>query len=48
MDVKKTKLGTDISDQVPGLLPESFYDDDDLEYDDASFDGVEIEYTTHS
>tara|TARA_B100001113_G_scaffold134697_1_gene110582 strand:+ start:730 stop:873 length:144 start_codon:yes stop_codon:yes gene_type:complete len=47
MDVKKTKLGTDISDQVPGLLPESFYDDD-LEYDDASFDGVEIEYTTQT
>ena len=46
MDVKKSKLGTDISDQVPGLLPESFYEDDDLEYDDASFDGVEIEYTT--
>ena len=47
MDVKKTKLGTDISDQVAGLLPESFYDDD-LEYDDASFDGVEIEYTTQT
>ena len=31
-------------------FPESFYEDDnnDVEYDDASLDGVEIEYTTQS
>ena len=44
MDLDKNKIpGVDISDQSPGLIPESY---DDLEYDDASFDGVEIEYTT--
>ena len=46
MDLEKNKIpGIDISNQSPGLIPESF-DEDDLEYDDASFDGVEIEYTT--
>ena len=49
MDLEKNKIpGVDVSNQSPGLIPESFYDDDDLEYDDASFDGVEIEYTTQS
>lgn len=48
MDLEKNKIpGVDVSDQSPGLIPESFYDDD-LEYDDASFDGVEIEYTTQT
>ena len=47
MDLEKNKIpGVDVSDQSPGLIPESF--DDDLEYDDAAFDGVEIEYTTQS
>ena len=46
MDLDKNKIpGVDISNQSPGLLPESCYDDD-LEYDDASLDGGEIEYTT--
>ena len=47
MDLEKNKIpGVDVSDQSPGLIPESF--DDDLEYDDASLDGVEIEYTTQT
>ena len=48
MDLDKNKIpGVDVSDQSPGLIPESI-DDDGLEYDDASFDGVEIEYTTQT
>ena len=43
MDLDKNKV--DVSNQSLSLIPESFYDDD-LEYDDASFDGLEIEYTT--
>ena len=42
--------GTDVSHQSPGLFPESFYDEDydDLEYDDGSLNGVDIEYTTQA
>ena len=42
--------GIDVSDQSPGLFPESFYDEDydDLEYDDVSLNGVDIEYTTQA
>tara|TARA_B100001996_G_C18506676_1_gene533633 strand:+ start:338 stop:493 length:156 start_codon:yes stop_codon:yes gene_type:complete len=51
MNNPTTKVpGIDVSDQSPGLFPETFYEDnyDDLEYDDGSLDGVEIEYTTQS
>ena len=35
MDLEKNKIpGVDISNQSPCLMPESFYDDDDLEYYD--------------
>ena len=36
--------------EIAYTFPESFYDegDDDIEYDDASLDGVEIDYTTQS
>ena len=36
--------------EIAYTFPESFYDDGDgdIEYDDASLDGVEIEYTTQS
>tara|TARA_B100001250_G_scaffold38201_1_gene30499 strand:+ start:10342 stop:10497 length:156 start_codon:yes stop_codon:yes gene_type:complete len=47
----KTIVGQDISHVSPGLFPESFYDEDEdieLDYDDASLDGAEIDYTTQS
>tara|TARA_B100000902_G_scaffold30697_1_gene36754 strand:+ start:384 stop:536 length:153 start_codon:yes stop_codon:yes gene_type:complete len=42
--------GIDVSHLTPGLFPETFYEgnDDDIEYDDSSLDGVEIDYTTQS
>ena len=42
--------GQDISHITPGLFPESFYDEhyDHIDYDDASLDGVEIDYTTQA
>tara|TARA_X000000368_G_C22770356_1_gene596870 strand:+ start:516 stop:668 length:153 start_codon:yes stop_codon:yes gene_type:complete len=50
MDKVSKIPGVDVSNQSHGLFPETFYEDTnpDLEYDDASFDGVEIEYTTQS
>ena len=48
MDLDKKKMpGVDISNQSPGLIPESFYEDDDLEYDDATYD-IDMDYTTQS
>lgn len=51
MDLKKNKIpGVDVSDQFHGLFPDTFYEENnsDIEYDDASFDGVDIDYTTQS
>ena len=51
MDLDKNKIpGVDVSNQSHGLFTETFYEDinADIEYDDASLDGVEIEYTTQT
>lgn len=42
--IKKRECSTDNS-QMTNLVEDDTYEDD-LDYDDASFDGIEIEYTT--
>jgi len=45
MDQEKIQKESMMSTKKIGMFDDDF---DDIEYDDASYDGVEIEYTTQS